>query len=181
MALDEIVLGVVACAIGNLNGNLVNPGIDCRLRTSPFDDRCQILSGNHLASRTDHIGANRIKAHAGVFGNDFCAYQSSNIVEDILITWRLDGQCIKGTLEAIKHKQAKRFAIHIVSNQNEVFLTTLSNHLKQRDKLLRRRNLLVGNNDSWLVVHRFHSLRVCRHVRADEAALNGKALNHFAL
>ena len=181
MALNEIVLGVVACAVGNFNGNLVNPGIDCRLRTSPFDDRRQILSSNHLASRTDHIRANRIKAHTGVFGNNFCAYQSSNIVEDILIARRFDSQGIKGTLETVEHEQAKRFTIDIVSNQNEIFLATLSNHLKQRDELLCRRNLLVGNDDGWLVVHRFHSLRVCRHVRADEAALNGKALDHFAL
>ena len=50
LALNEIVLGVVARGVGNLNGNLINPSINCRLRTSPFDDRCQILGSNHLAS-----------------------------------------------------------------------------------------------------------------------------------
>ena len=141
----------------------------------------------YLTSTAQILDGYAIQLTANFLGDNLTTGKDSNILQHSLTAITkarsLNSQSLESTTELINNDGSQSLAIQILSNNNQL-LAHLNNLLQNRQNLVDGGNLLVGNQDIWIVHNGFHLIGISNHVRRDittvelHALYNGQAGFH---
>ena len=133
----------------------------------------------YLTGTAQILDGYAVQLAANFLGNNLAAGEDSNILQHSLAAVAkarsLDSQSLEGTAELVYNDGSQSLAVQILGNDYQL-LAHLDNLLKDWQDFVDGGNLLVGNQDVWIIHNGFHLVGISYHVRGDVATVELHAL-----
>src|SRR5690606_14423747 len=134
--------------------DLVDAAFHIFLVALAVDEGGLVLGGNHASSGTKVFHGDAIELAANFFADHASASEGSNVAQHFLApvteAWCLDSKAVEAALQLVDNEGGESFAINILGQDHES-LAGLGNCLDGRQHVLDRADLLVGDEDEWLI------------------------------
>src|SRR6267378_2515226 len=181
-ALLELFLVVVAGGVFDLRADLLHTAFDVRGLAGAFDDRGVVLVDGDFLGAAEVLKLHVLELDAEVFGDGLAASESGNVFEHGLAAVAkargLNGGALQRAAELVHHEGGKRFAFHVLSDDQEG-LAHLGGLLEKRGQVLHRADFLLVDEDADVLEDAFHALGVGDEVGGEVAAVKLHAFDYF--
>ena len=173
-ALLELLLVVVRRGLLDLRLDLRHARLDLGWLPRAINDGRVVLGRNDTSCSTEILGRDAVELAADLFRDHRSAGQHRDVAEHLLASvaeaWRLHRKHLYGAADLVHHQRGECLAVHILSDDQE-WSTGADRLLKRWECIGNSRNLLVGNEDRWVVELCLHAIRVRHEVGRDVATV----------
>ena len=170
----KLILVELRCGVGHLFTNLRYSLSNQSLISCTADNNGVVLGNANLmsAAQISRSCAGELTTH--IFADNGCAGQACNILKHSLTTiteaWCLNGCTLQCATESVNYQGCQSFAFYIFSDDKE-FLAGLNNLFQKWKNVLEYINLLIGDEDQWIIHDTFHLICIRNHIWADIPAV----------
>ena len=175
---------VVRGRVLNRRADLRDPALNLRLLAGTVDNRGVVLGDGDLPRLAEHVEADVLELHAEFLRDDLAAGQDGDVLQHRLAAVaearRLDGGDLEPAAKLVHHQGCEGFALDIFGDDEER-LPRLDHQLEQRHHRLQRAELLLVDQDDRVLELGDHLVGVGDEVRAEIAAIELHAIDHFGL
>ena len=158
---------VVRCAVSNLDLDHGDSVSDCGSFSCSVDDCCVVLIDSHSLCSSKHCDICILKLHAKLFCDDLSTCKYSDILKHCLSSVAearsLYSNYVQCASDSVENQCCKSFTIHILSDHYK-WLAGLGNLLQERKKFLHVGDLLVIDENVWVVHDTGHGVPVVAEV-----------------
>ncbi len=159
--------------------------MDGLLVTVTLNNHGVILIGLDATGAAKVLQSSAFELAANLLGDNGTAGEDRNILQHRLapITEArgLHGEGIKGTTQLVDDQRRQSLTINILGDDEEILLAAAQHRFKDRQQILDRADLLVGNQDVGFIEHRLHTSRVGDEVGRDITTVKLHTLDQLVL
>ncbi|CAI8155993.1 MAG: Uncharacterised protein [Synechococcus sp. CC9902] len=163
--------------------DLFAAGADSRLIAFSNDGGGVFVDGDATGC-AEHLQLGVLELETGVLSDQLTVGQHSHVFQHGLTTITEAGSLHRSNVEhpaqTVHHQGGQGFFLNILSDDQQRFAGA-SDLLKDRNQILNKADLLVGEQDVGLIQNRFHPLGIGREVRGDVALVETHALGDLEL
>ena len=160
-ALLELLLVVVRRGLLDLRLDLRHARLDLGRLPRAIDDGRVVLGRYDASCRAEVLGGHAVELAADLFRDHRAAGQHRDVAEHLLASvaeaWRLHRKHLYGAADLVHHERGECLTVNILSDDQE-WSTGADRLLKGWECVGNGRNLLVGNEDRWVVELCLHAI-----------------------
>src|SRR3954452_17289479 len=168
----------------DLRLDLLDAGLDRVGLAGTVDERRRVLVDDDTACAAELRDLRVLELEAHLLGDHLGAREDRDVLEHPLAAIaearRLHGDGLEGAAQLVDDDRRERLALDVLRN-DEQRATLLDDLLENRQKVLDRTDLLVGDEDVGILEDRLHALGVRDHVRRQVALVELHALRELEL
>ena len=173
-ALLELLFVVVRGGVLDLRLDLGHSGLDLVRLAGSVDDRRVVLGGNDATRRPEVLRRDRVELAADLLADDRAAGQDGDVAEHLLAAVAeargLDRQHLDRAAELVDDQRRKGLTVDVLGDDHHR-LALRDRHLERGKHVLDARDLLVGDQDEWVLKDRFHAIGVGHEIGREIASV----------
>src|SRR5690606_21171799 len=178
----QLLAVVVGVALLDLGPDLVHPALDLLRVAGALDDRRLVLGHHDLAGAAEQVEADVLQLEADLLADDLAAGQHGDVAEHGLAAVTeaggLDGDRLEGPADLVHDQGRQGLALHVLGDDQQR-LARLHDLLEDRQQVLDRGDLLVGDQDVRVLQDRLHPVGVGDEVGRDVALVEAHTLGEL--
>ena len=152
------------------------------LSPGAVDDRRVVLVERDALGAAEVADRDVLELEPELLGDDLTAGEHGDVLEHLLAAVaearRLGGGAVERATELVDDERREGLALDVLGDDEERLLAA-RNRLEHREQILHVRDLLLADEDVRVLQHGFHALGIRHEVRAEVAAVELHALDHF--
>jgi hypothetical protein len=155
-ALLELLAVPVGVGLVDLGLDLVDPALDVVLGAGALDDRGVVLGDDDLAGAAEQVEGGVLELETDLLGDDLATGQDRDVLQHGLAALtearRLDGRRLEGAADLVDDQGREGLALEVLGDDDQR-TTGLHDLLEDRQQVLDRGDLLVGDEDVGVLEH----------------------------
>ena len=180
----KFLLVVVRCGVLDLLADLGDSVDDGVLVTGSTHDRGVVLGDGDLLSLAKHVRSRVLESESSFLGHYDGACKGGDVLKHLLATVSktrsLDSGYLQSATKLVHNEGCQSLAVNVLGDDQQCPAVTCD-RLKDRHKILHRRDLLVGDKNGSVVKYGFHLVRVGHKVRRDVTSVELHTLDNLDL
>src|SRR6266545_2296905 len=180
----QLLAVVVGVALLDLGTDLVHPARDLVGVSGTVDDRGLVLGDHDLAGLAEQGQVGVLELETDLLADQLAAGQDRHVLQHRLAAvteaGSLDGDRLEGAPDLVHDQGGQGLALDVLGDDHQR-LAALHDLLQDREQVLDRRDLLVGDQDVRVLEHRLHALRVSHEVAGDVTLVEAHTLGELQL
>ena len=162
----------------------MNSVLDSVLVAAAVNDDGVLLVDLYLLSATELVDLGLLDVETKLLGDNFAACQDSDILQHFLTSVAkarsFDSYAYEYASQLVQNDVCQSVALNVFSDDDEL-LASLYDLLEQRQNVLNRGDLLIGDENVRIVDNSFHLIGISYHVGGDVAAVELHAFNYLGV
>ncbi|MNN11261.1 hypothetical protein D3C81_1242140 [compost metagenome] len=167
-----------------MSTDLVNTSIDVSFVAATVNDSCVFFSNKHLTSITKLVDCSALKIKAQFLSDHLTTSQSCDVLKHSFTTVTkarsFNSYCAERTTQFVHDQHSLCFAFDVFSDDQKRS-SLLNDFFKDRQDFLSAADLLVSDQNVWVIENSFHLIRISNHVRGDVTAIELHTFYNFKL
>lgn len=164
--------------------DLFAAGGDVVLRTAAVEDDGVLFGDGDGAGLAEEVGGGFLELDVELVGEDGAAGEDGKVTEDglpvVTEAWGLDGADLELATELVEDAGSEGLTVNVLGDDDQ-WAPGLGSDLERGEDVLEERDLLLAEQDVWLLELDLLGLDVGDEVWGDEASVEPHALSHVDL